>query len=62
MAATKSRNDTPNTPAVSESRIARMKVDELRTQLARRGVKGTADLKKPELVKKLTQSLTGKTR
>ena len=55
-----SRNDTPNTPEVSESKIARMKVSELRTQLARRGVKGTADLKKPELVKKLVQSLTGK--
>ena len=59
MAATKSAknptsgNDTPNTPEVKESAIARMKVDELRRTLRDRGVKGTADLKKPELVKKL---------
>ena len=48
-----SGNDTPNTPEVSESAIARMKVSELRSKLQGRGVKGTADLKKPELVKKL---------
>jgi hypothetical protein len=38
---------------VSESAIAAMKVGELRRELQNRGVKGTADLKKPELVKKL---------
>jgi hypothetical protein len=48
-----SGNDTPNTPGVSESAIARMKVGELRRVLQGRGVRGTADLKKPELVKKL---------
>ncbi|UQU68798.1 hypothetical protein COUCH_15840 [Couchioplanes caeruleus] len=48
-------NDTPNTPGVSESAIARMKVGELRRELQGRGVKGTADLKKPELVKKLVK-------
>jgi predicted HTH domain antitoxin len=59
VAATKSAknrtsgNDTPNTPGVSESAIAAMKVGELRRELQNRGVKGTADLKKPELVKKL---------
>ena len=52
-------NDTPNTPDVSESKIARMKADELRRELKDRGVKGTAELKKPELVKKLVQMLTG---
>jgi hypothetical protein len=51
-----SRNDTPNTPEVSESKIARLKVDELRRRLKNRGVKGTADLKKPELVKKLVKA------
>src|SRR5689334_797172 len=59
VAATKnrtSRNDTPNTPDVSESKIARMKVDDLRRELKSRGVKGTADLKKPELVKKLIKA------
>ncbi|MEU4419067.1 hypothetical protein AB0F81_00425, partial [Actinoplanes sp. NPDC024001] len=50
-----SRNDTPNTPGVSESAIAAMKVGELRRALQSRGVKGTADLKKPELVKKLVK-------
>jgi hypothetical protein len=59
VAATKSAknptsgNDTPNTPEVRESAIAAMKVGELRRKLRNRGVKGTADLKKPELVKKL---------
>ena len=54
-----SHNDTPNTPDVDESKIARLKVSELRTRLARQGVEGTAELKKPELVKKLIKSLTG---
>ena len=54
--ATKSRNDTPNTPDVSESKIARMKVDELRRRLKDRGVKKTEDLKKPDLVKKLIKA------
>jgi hypothetical protein len=53
-----SRNDTPNTPNVDESKIARMKVDDLRRELKSRGVKGTADLKKPELVKKLIKAST----
>jgi len=43
----------PNTPDVSESAIAAMKVDDLRRRLRGRGVKGTGELKKPELVKKL---------
>ena len=59
MAATKtSRNSTPNTPNVSESKIARMKVDELRRELSKRGVKGTATLKKADLVKKLIKAET----
>jgi hypothetical protein len=49
-------NDTPNTPDVSESAIARMKVDDLRRKLRGHGVKDTADLKKPELVKKLIKA------
>jgi hypothetical protein len=58
---TASGNQTPNTPEVSESKIARMKASELRTRLARRGVKGTADMKKPELIKRLVKALTAKT-
>ncbi|MEV6493791.1 hypothetical protein AB0M20_35005 [Actinoplanes sp. NPDC051633] len=53
-------NETPNTPEVSESKIARMKASDLRTRLARRGVKGTADMKKPELVERLVDLLTKK--
>lgn len=68
MAATKSAksptsgNDTPNTPDVSESAIARMKVGELRRELQNRGIKDTADLKKPELVKKLIKLETTATK
>jgi hypothetical protein len=54
--ARKSQNDTPNTPDVAESKIARMKVGELRRELTARGVKGTAEMKKPELVKKLIKA------
>jgi len=52
-------NDTPNTPDVSESAIAAMKADELRRKLRGHGVKGTADLKKAELVKQLIKIETG---
>ncbi|MEV6842395.1 hypothetical protein [Actinoplanes sp. NPDC051411] len=55
-----SRNDTPNTPEVSESKIARMKASELRTRLARRGVKGTADMKKAELVERFIKNEVAK--
>jgi hypothetical protein len=48
-----SGNDTPNTPDVSESAIAAMKVDDLRRRLRGHGVKGTGELKKPELVQRL---------
>ncbi|MEU8607942.1 SAP domain-containing protein [Actinoplanes sp. NPDC048791] len=51
-----SGNDTPNTPDVSESAIAAMKVDGLRRKLRGHGVKDTAELKKPELVKKLIKA------
>jgi hypothetical protein len=66
VAATKSanptaRNDTPNTPQVRESAIAKMKVDELRRKLRAHGVEKTAELKKPELVKKLIKAETAAT-
>ncbi|MFC0031274.1 hypothetical protein ACFFMM_17285 [Micromonospora chaiyaphumensis] len=58
-AATKNQpgNQTPNTPDVNESEIARLKVDQLRDRLRRRGVTGTADMRKPELVDALIQAL-----
>ncbi|MFI2710129.1 hypothetical protein ACH495_08365 [Micromonospora sp. NPDC018662] len=50
-------NQTPNTPRVSESEISRMKVDDIRGQLRRRGVSGTSALRKPELVKTLARTM-----
>ncbi|PGH41402.1 hypothetical protein COO58_26630 [Micromonospora sp. WMMA1996] len=50
-------NQTPNTPRVSESDISRMKVDDIRSQLRRRGVSGTSALRKPELVKTLARTM-----
>ncbi|MFG2053967.1 hypothetical protein ACGFI9_08015 [Micromonospora sp. NPDC048930] len=50
-------NQTPNTPDVSESEIARLKVDELRRRLRDRGVGATADMRKDDLVKALVKSL-----
>jgi hypothetical protein len=50
-------NQTPNTPDISESEIAALKVDELRNRLRGRGVTDTADMKKDELVKALIKSL-----
>ncbi|OKJ44444.1 hypothetical protein AMK25_15545 [Micromonospora sp. TSRI0369] len=52
-----SGNQTPNTPGVSESAISRMKVDDIRSQLRRRGVSGISALRKPELVKTLARSM-----
>ncbi|MCW3814592.1 hypothetical protein ONA91_08985 [Micromonospora sp. DR5-3] len=50
-------NQTPNTPGINESDIARLKVDELRGRLRDRGVTGTSDLRKGDLVKALVKSL-----
>jgi len=43
-------------PDVSESKIAKMKVDDLRQQLLERGVKKVDGLKKPDLVRKLAKA------
>ncbi|MGW4292416.1 hypothetical protein ACWEH1_05095 [Micromonospora chersina] len=58
-AATKNQpgNQTPNTPDINESEIARLTVDQLRDRLRRRGVTGTADMRKPDLVDALVQAL-----
>ncbi|MEW2332452.1 hypothetical protein AB0880_32190 [Micromonospora chersina] len=50
-------NQTPNTPDINESEIARLKVDQLRDRLRRRGITGTADMRKPDLVDALVQAL-----
>ncbi|NES28646.1 hypothetical protein G3561_13970, partial [Micromonospora terminaliae] len=58
-AATKNQpgNQTPDTPDINESEIARLKVDQLRDRLRRRGVTGTAEMRKPELVDALIRAL-----
>ncbi|MBW4703431.1 hypothetical protein [Micromonospora sp. RL09-050-HVF-A] len=50
-------NQTPNTPGISESEISRMRVDDIRGQLRRRGVSGISALRKPDLVKTLARTL-----
>ncbi|MCM0673819.1 hypothetical protein NCC78_03740 [Micromonospora phytophila] len=50
-------NQTPNTPEINESEIARLKVDQLRDRLRRRGITGTADMRKDELVDALITAL-----
>ncbi|MEO3776192.1 hypothetical protein ABGB16_04900 [Micromonospora sp. B11E3] len=54
-------NQTPNTPDVNESEIARLKVDQLRDRLRRRGITGTADMHKDELVKALVKAMRDRT-
>ncbi|MCI4063837.1 hypothetical protein MRQ36_15090 [Micromonospora sp. R77] len=50
-------NQTPNTPDINESDIARLKVDQLRDRLRRRGVTDTTDMQKDDLVKALIKSM-----
>ena len=50
-------NQTPNTPDINESEIARLKVDQLRDRLRRRGVTGTAEMRKDDLVKALVKAM-----
>ncbi|NES31553.1 hypothetical protein GCE86_23010 [Micromonospora terminaliae] len=50
-------NQTANTPGISESAISRMKVDDIRGQLRRRGVSGLSAMRKPDLVKTLVRKL-----
>jgi hypothetical protein len=59
-AATKARaGNRPGTPDISESKISRMRVDEIRDQLRRRGVTGTTGQRKDELVKSLIKAMKG---
>ncbi|SCG78056.1 hypothetical protein [Micromonospora rifamycinica] len=55
-------NRTPNTPGISEAEISRMKVEDLRGQLRRRGISGISALRKPELVKTLVRTLRSEVR
>jgi hypothetical protein len=55
-----SRNETPNTPAFQESRLYRMKVDELREMAKRKKIAGTSAMRKDDLVKTLAKAAGGK--
>ena len=55
--ATATRSRTTTTSGVEESEIARLKVDDLRSQLRRRGVSGISGLRKDDLVKSLVRSM-----
>ncbi|KAB1915392.1 hypothetical protein [Micromonospora sp. AMSO31t] len=50
-------NQTANTPGINESEISRMKVDDIRGQLRRRGVSGISAMRKPDLVKTMVRTL-----
>jgi hypothetical protein len=50
-------NQTANTPGIKESEISRMKVDDIRGQLRRRGVSGISAMRKPDLVKTMVRAL-----
>jgi hypothetical protein len=58
--ATKSRSSW--TSGVSESEIARLRVDEIRSQLRERGVSGISTLRKDDLVKTLVKTLRAEKR
>src|SRR3954451_24073737 len=46
-------NSTPDTPDVSETKLAALKMDELRAHARELGIDGAAELHKPELLAKV---------
>ena len=46
-------NSTPDTPDVSETKLAALKMDELRRHARKLGIDGADELHKPELLAKL---------
>src|ERR687889_464454 len=46
-------NSTPDTPDVSETKLAALKMDELRAHARKRGIDGADELHKPELLAKV---------
>jgi hypothetical protein len=53
--ATRNRSNSPG--RMTEDKIGQLRVDEIRSQLRKRGVSGTSALRKPELVKALIKSM-----
>lgn len=54
-----SRNETPNTPNVSETELREMHVDDLREAASREGVSGSSGMRKEELVRAVAQERSG---
>jgi hypothetical protein len=54
-----SRNDTPNTPDVSETELRDLKVDELRERARHAGVSGTSGMRKEQLVREVARAAGG---
>lgn len=52
-------NQTPNTPRVSESELAAIKVDELRERANDLDISGTSDMRKPDLAKAVARAMGG---
>ncbi|HEX6967949.1 MAG TPA: hypothetical protein VF174_03900 [Micromonosporaceae bacterium] len=55
-------NQTPATPRIRESDLGRMRVEEIRGELRRRGVSGISRQRKDELVKTLAKTLRAEQR
>ena len=51
-------NQTPNTPAIDETKLRGMNVDELRQEAKNAGVSGTSGMKKDELVQAFIEAKT----
>ncbi|UBU18366.1 Rho termination factor N-terminal domain-containing protein [Nonomuraea gerenzanensis] len=49
-------NQTPNTPDVDESKLAKLKVDELRDRAQDLGVSGASQMRKEELIEAVAQA------
>jgi len=53
------RNETPNTPDVSETELRDLKVDELRERAREAGVGGTSGMRKDDLVNAIVEAVRG---
>ncbi len=54
-----SRNETPNTPNVSETELREMHMDDLREEARQEGISGASDMRKEELVQAVAQQRSG---
>ncbi len=54
-----SRNETPNTPNVSETELREMHMDDLREEARQEGISGASQMRKEELVQAVAQQRSG---